>query len=302
MRPDLLNLSDRDLVAEIHRREARGREDDPALLRVRAHRTVLSRAAWDAFAGELSCDRGPMAQTGVMVFPLDDDLARRLMAALSESPKAKMRREDFALGYVNTAAAQCDYLNECNEYRTLTPHTHELLREFLSVAGPILEASIGHPFRIASMRQFQLVPNRVLADRHVDGWPVSLRKLFILPQGCGKRSSTTWFRQRNGVEMTLESEKPIWVVFENSVVEHAPISGVALRPTIEFDIVPARETSLVPFYAGLAGWYPTFPTEAGLLEGTRAAVGNYLAEPPPPAKSWLDRVRDLGRRIGSGRA
>ena len=48
-----------------------------------------------------------------------------------------------------------------------------------------------------------------------------MRKIFVLPQGCGKRSSTTWFRRRDGHEFTLESEKPIWVLFENSVVLHA---------------------------------------------------------------------------------
>jgi len=133
----------------------------------------------------------------------------------------------------------------------------------------MVEAAIGHPFRIASTRQFQLVPNRPLADRHLDGWPVAMRKIFVLPQGCGRRSSTTWFRLRNGEEFTLESEKPIWVLFENSVVLHAPISGVALRPTIEFDIVPARQTSFDVVDAGLGGWYPHFPTEAELHAGIR---------------------------------
>ena len=136
------------------------------------------------------------------------------------------------------------------------------------------------------------------ADRHLDGWPVAMRKIFVLPEGCGKRSSTTWFRRRDGEELTLESEKPIWVLFENSVVLHAPISGVALRPTIEFDIVPARQTSLEVVDAGLGGWYPHFPTEAELHAATRQALQSYLAEVPggAPLESWLQRFgRSLGR-------
>ena len=102
----------------------------------------------------------------------------------------------------------------------------------------------------------------------------------------------------------LESEKPIWVLFENSVVLHAPISGVALRPTIEFDIVPARQTSFEVVDAGLGGWYPHFPTEAELHAATRQALQSFLAEVPDgaPVESWLRRIgRSLGRlRLKAG--
>ena len=96
-----------------------------------------------------------------------------------------MRREDFAMGYVGTGAAQCEYLNACNEYRELTPACLQLLTEFLAKVGPQVEQTIGHPFRVGSTRQFQLVPERIASGRHLDGWPVAIRKLFILPQGAG---------------------------------------------------------------------------------------------------------------------
>jgi len=199
------------------------------------------------------------------------------------------------VGYVGTAAAQCEYLNACNEYRAFTPQGIDLLSEFLKTRGPEVERSIGHPFRIGSMRQFQLVPERIASGRHLDGWPVAIRKLFILPQGCGRRTGTTWFRQRDGKQLELESETPIWVLFENSVVWHAAVSAKALRPTVEFDLLPARQTSLEPFFAGLAGWYPWFPTEANLLEGTRVALARCF--PEPPAKNWKSRLRRLvGKR------
>ncbi len=298
MRLEFLGLSDRALTERIHQVEARSADDDADFDVFRRLRSNLSRDAWQSLTDQLGCDNGPLAKVGVMAFPLDEGLARRLLDNLLASPRVKMRRKDFALGYVNTSFAQCDYLNSSNQYRELTPATRALLAEFLSTAGPLIESAVSHPFRIASTRQFQLVPNRPLADRHLDGWPVAMRKIFVLPQDCGKRSSTTWFRLRNGEELTLESEKPIWVLFENSVVLHAPISGVALRPTIEFDIVPARQTSFEVVDAGLGGWYPHFPTEAELHAGTRQSLEAFLAERPGgvPEESWLQRIgRSLGR-------
>jgi hypothetical protein len=194
------------------------------------------------------------------------------MSNLLESPKTLLRRDDFAMGYLANAGTDLDQLNSTNEYRETTPKVLETLRLFMARVGPVLAEEFGHPFRIASTRQFQLLPNHLSAGRHVDGWPVSIRKMFILPRGVGPKSGTTWFRLRDGREVTLSSEGPIWAVFENSVVWHKPIFAEELRPTIEFDFVPARETSFEPFYAGTNGWYPWFPTEAGFLEGTRLAA------------------------------
>ena len=299
MYPAYLDLPDRALVEAMHKLEARAFEDDAAFGRFCGFRSTRSRDAWQAITDEIGCDSGPLSKVGVKVFPLDEGLAARLLAEMMASPRIRMQRKDFALGYVSTGYGQCDYLNASNQYHRITPASRALLDEFLAKAGPVIETTIGHPYRIASQRQFQLVPNRPLADKHLDGWPVAIRKIFLLPQGCGRRSSTTWFQLRDGAELTVESEKPIWMLFENSAVWHAPISGVALRPTIEFDIVPSRQTSFTPVDAGLGGWYPHFPTEAELLAGTRAALRDYLAEAPEgaPVKGWLERARDSYRRI-----
>ena len=300
MQSALLDLPDRALAERLHEIERLSPDDDASFEPFRRFRSELSREAWQSLTDALDCDRGPIARTGVMVFPLDEDLAARLLRALLAAPRIRMRHGDFALGYVSTSTAQCAYLNGCNQYRRITPASRVLLQEFLAVAGPQIEQAIGHPFRIASRRQFQLVPNRPQADRHLDGWPVAMRKVFVLPQGCGRRSSTTWFRRRDGEEFTLESEKPIWVLFENSVVLHAPISGVSLRPTIELDLVPSRRTSLDPVDAGLGGWYPHFPTEPELLAATRVSLTRYLAEfpeSPPPPPMWRQRLQGLWNTV-----
>jgi len=288
---NLLKLSDLQLAQKIHELDKYGPEDDPALGRFNALRADLSRISWNSFVAALGdCDRGTLSRTGVLAFPLDAGFAERLAATLLASPRTEMRREDFAMGYVGTAGAQCTYLNACNEYRELTPDSMALLGEFLHTIGPQLEETLGHAFRIGSMRQFQLVPERIASGRHLDGWPVAIRKMFILPQGCGRRTGTTWFRQRDGKQFELESDQPIWMVFENSVVWHAAVSGKALRPTVEFDLLPARETSLSPFFAGLAGWYPWFPSEATLLAGTRLALARCYPD-DSRATGWLGRLR-----------
>src|SRR5512143_1930416 len=159
MRPDLLKLPDRALAERMHKIEELSGENEAPFVHFQRLRTELSRDAWQSLSSELGCDQGPMAETGGMVFPLDQDFARRLLRALLASPRVRMRRKDFALGYVGTSAEQCEYLNSCNHYHALSPASRALLAQFLSIAGPTVEAAIGHPFRIASTRQFELVPN-----------------------------------------------------------------------------------------------------------------------------------------------
>ena len=293
---NLLKLNDLQLVQKIHELEKYGPENDPVYGRFCTFRTDLSRVAWNSFVTALGdCDAGPLSRTGVLTFPLDEGFAERLASTLLASPRTDMRREDFAMGYVGTAGAQCEYLNACNEYRQITADGLALLTEFLRSNGLQLEQTLGHPFRIGSMRQFQLVPERIASGRHLDGWPVAIRKMFILPQGCGRRTGTTWFRQRDGKQFEVESEKPIWMVFENSVVWHAAVSGKALRPTVEFDLLPARETSLEPFFAGLAGWYPWFPSEAMSREGSRLALARCYPD-EGQTTGWGKRLRRLVKR------
>ena len=299
MKSTLRRLSPSDLVDSLDKLESQNDGDEPDFGAFNGFRRTLSFESWCAFSDKVGWDTGPLSATGVESFPLDESLANRLLAAMAESPRVKMRRADFARGYISTGADQCDDLNSCNQYHAITAKTHGLLTEFMVSAGPIVERTIGHPFRIASTRQFQLVPNRPLADKHLDGWPPGIRKVFILPNGCGRHSSTTWFQRRDGLEFTLESDKPIWVVFENSVVWHRPISGVALRATIELDIVPAETTSHDVVDAGLGGWYPLFPSEQELLDKTRLALDSYFKTHPDggPHENLRQVLRRRWRRL-----
>jgi hypothetical protein len=268
-----LKLSDLALVQKVDYEEKYGPEENPDFKAFVAARAQLSRVAWNSFASALRCDRGPIAKTGLIWRPLDESTAARLNDILQASPTTPLRRDDFALGYLSNSTTELvEYFNACNEYRGITSELTAALTELLATIGPEIEQALGHTFRIGSTHQFQLRPSQKPAFRHLDNWPVSIRKVFILPQGAGRKLGTTWFRMRNGQEIVLDTDKPIWVIFENSVVWHAPVSSEALRPTIELDLLPAAQTSFDPFYAGINGLYPWFPTEEGLLEGTRTAV------------------------------
>jgi hypothetical protein len=283
-----LKLSDLALAQKLDYEEKYGLEDDKHFRAFFALRSHLSLLAWNAYAAALNCDAGPLSRTGVIWKELDATVADRLNEIMMASPKTELRRDDFAMGYLaNAVSSLRDYLNASNEYREVTPDFTAALRGLLATIGPEIERDLGHPFRIGSIRQFQLQPDRVAAYRHIDGWPPSIRKLFILPRGAGRKLGTTWFRLRNGEEIVLDVEKPIWVLFENSVVWHAPVSSDAQRPTIEVDLLPAPVSSFEPFYAGINGWYPWFPTEDSMLQGTRAAAQIYAEN---QGKSLLGRL------------
>ena len=225
-------------------------------------RARLSREAWDRFS--VDCDAGPIARTGVIWQPISQEWADRLLAVLEHSEPAVLRRDDYPDGYMATLPEVIvNYLNIVNEYRAVTPTVLSTWREFLAEYGAHITRLIGHPWRVCSVRQFNLRPITEAGSRHVDGWPPAIRKVFILPRGASVKWGTTWFRLRDGNELLFDHPSPCLVVFENNVVEHSMMPGPAHRPTIELDIVPARQTSIEPTYAGLNGWYPWFPEQSG---------------------------------------
>jgi hypothetical protein len=268
-----LQLGDSALLEKIDQSEKNSAETDTTLKDFRAVREHLSRLAWISYAAALNCDSGPLSKVGVAIHPLRREIADRLMAAYDQSPTTAMKRDDFAIGYMaNPTQASCDHLNKANKYREVTPGLTEAIGLALEEVAPIVEREIGHPFRVASIRAFDLMPGTGIEGRHVDGWPPAIRKVFLLSKGANRRTGTTWFRKRDGTEVVVDSDEPMMVVFENSVVWHSPQPSSAARPTIEIDILPAAVTEARPYYAGINGWYPWFPTEASLLEGTRMAA------------------------------
>jgi len=268
-----LELPDLALAQKIDYTEKNGAETDPVLAGFTAVRAQLSMLAWNAYAEPLNCDSGPMSRTGVVTMPMDDGLGDELMAAFAASPPALLQPDDFAIGYSSNRTREgCDHLNRANEYRAMTDGMTALLDRTMERLAPQIEQTFGHPFRVASARSFELKPRTGIEGRHLDGWPPSLRKMFFLPQGASPALGSTWFRRRDGREIVVESDRPLILLFENSVVWHAPRPAEQRRPTIELDLVPATKTVPQVYYAGLNGFYPWFPSEASFLQGTRAAA------------------------------
>jgi hypothetical protein len=268
-----LQLSDSALLEKIDQSEKNSAESDTTCKDFHAVREHLSRLAWNSYAAALNCDNGPISKVGVAIHPLGREIADRLMAAYEQSRPMAMKRDDFAIGYVaNRTQASCDHLNRANTYREMTPGLTEAVGLALKEVAPIIETDIGHPFRVASIRAFDLTPSTGIEGRHLDGWPPSIRKVFLLPKGANRRTGTTWFRRRDGTEIVVDNDEPMMVVFENSVVWHAPQPSSTGRPTVEIIILPTALTEARPYYAGINGSYPWFPTDAALLEGTRMAA------------------------------
>lgn len=235
----------------------------------RVARARLSREAWDEVS--VGCDSGPIAKTGVVWQPLSRQWAERLVAVVESSPSALVERGDYIDGYFATLEANIlNYLNVVNDYRAVTPALTTALREFLTECGPQITQLVAHPWRVCSVRQFNLRSTTEIGSRHVDGWPPAMRKIFILPGGASAKTGTTWFRLRDGTEMLFDHPAPCWVMFENNVVLHAISPGTGNRSTIELDLVPSRETSLEPLYAGINGWYPWFPDNSARWHLTAA--------------------------------
>lgn len=176
-----LELSDLALAQKIDYTEKNGAETDPTLAGFVPVRAQLSMLAWNAFAAPLDCDSGPIARTGVMTFAMEDGIA------------AALKRDDFAIGYVHDHTQEsCDHLNRANGYRALTGETTALLDRTMEGLAPQIEQALGHPFRIVSVRSFELQPRTGIEGRRTARWdpPASGNAIaregptIVLEPGC----------------------------------------------------------------------------------------------------------------------
>jgi hypothetical protein len=210
------------------------------------------------------CDRGPVSRTGVATELLSPAWVARFMAETDSELRATITVEETRpLYFTELRPAELEDLNRVNEYRAVIPSLLQTLEDLLKESRSRIDGYLDHPCRVASVRQFYLRPGErpegQPGDKHYDGWPPSIRKLFILPAGATPRTGTSWFRLRDGMETLLDEQRPLWSIFENSRVLHALTPGKMPRPTIELNIVPARRTPTDPAYVGINAWYSRFP-------------------------------------------
>ena len=266
-----LQLSDLGLAQKIDYAEKNGAESDTALNDFAAVRAHLSRLAWDAYAEAIG-DRGTLAGTGVMCFPLGDDVAHRLIDAFAQSPHLKMQRDDFAIGYMaDRGQAACDHLNRANDYHEWMPEMAAVVDSVLAAMTSKLEVALA--IRSGSCRAVSSIFCRTPASPASTwtAWSCSIRKLFLLPRGATREIGTAAGSACATAKSVIESTRPVMVLFGARRVARPP-PGAATTPDDELDLAPAPTTSARAFYAGLNGWYPWFPTKATFLEGTRTAA------------------------------
>jgi hypothetical protein len=274
--------------------EKAAREGNPAAERFFSIRADMSALAWNAYTAGLPIRQMPR---GVETTLIDRAMAAEFLDVFARGAVTQIRRDDFSDGYFwSREAGAIASLNECNEYREIAPDLHRLIKAFLRDRSAEIEQICGHPWRVASVRAFSLMKGAP-SGRHTDGWPLAIKKLFILPNGATPTTGTTWFKLRTGEEITVDSPDPFWMIFENSVCLHAlvaPLDGK--RPTIEVDLLPSAETNSEPIYAGTNGWYPWFPTRDTHDFGTTVAARFAFADPSGPMNQALPS-RSLVERI-----
>jgi hypothetical protein len=217
----------------------------------------LSNLAW--WPASIGCDRGPIARTGVAMGKLGPAWSARFLREMETAPVTSLVPEHRWGYFSENRPRDLEHLNRVNEYRTVRPSLLAALRDFLAEKRAEFDACLGHSWRVASLRAFYLRAGGVAGGRHFDGWPVAIRKVFILPNGATPRTGTTWFRLRDGCELLVDHPEPLWMIFENSQAQHQLVPGAEPRPTIELNLVPARQTSIEPNFVGLNCWYPFYP-------------------------------------------
>jgi len=217
----------------------------------------FSNLSWWPFSR--GCDEGPISKTGLYVQPMTAAWASRFLTEIEAAPPTTLVAERRWGYFSENRPGELAHLNRANEYRENTPGLLDTLRAFLTEHRSEIDTCLGHAWRVASVRQFYLRPGGAPGGRHFDGWPLAMRKVFILPNGATPQTGSTWFRQRDGRELVVDRPEPIWMIFENSQVQHALVPGTIPRPTIELNLVPARTTSPEPLNAGSNCWYPKYP-------------------------------------------
>lgn len=262
---NLATLAIDDLPREFTAIEKRGWfEDNPAIWPLDAARRYLSAETWAAFGLVATLFYGlptaPVLLEGAAIGHFGHDHARALADIVAESPLTSLRLDDFDCGAMSTTQrAPIDSLNDSNAYRVVTPKMLAGLHQLLFALAPEIEAACGHCWTVGSVHCFELRTGKSGAV-HLDGWPRSIKKLFLMPHGVGKARGSTYLKLHSGKEIVPESDEPAWIIFENSTVPHAAIGPeIGTRLTIEIDLIPTLSTDPSPRYVGINGWYPWFP-------------------------------------------
>jgi hypothetical protein len=269
------DLSRDQIISTLARLDESPDLDRPFFWRWYSTRRLFSNFVWDlhsahayAFFRNKSKQRSPpvISQKGYVTGALSPELASKFEALFDRCEKTEFSGSDFAEGFFfEPRKSVHEYFNRTNSYYKVSSELESELNRFLTEMAEEIERCCGHFWKVGSVRLFTLKSGFNSGAVHLDGWPLAMKKLFIYPRGANTAKGTTYIRTRDGHETTIESEQGLWMLFENSIVEHQAIlpkeETSKPRQTIEIDLVPSFRTEAKLIHSGVNGWYPWFPVD-----------------------------------------
>jgi hypothetical protein len=141
--------------------------------------------------------------------------------------------------------------------------TKQKIQKVFTQLAPNIRTCLGHPFRIANVRSWKLLPDANIFGPnawHTDGFPYQIFKLLIYISPPGKERGTTEVKLRTGEIVTVEGPSGTWIFFNSSKLTHRGIPPKTdSRTILEVTIIPSFKEDPRPVFPGLNATYPIYP-------------------------------------------
>ncbi len=254
--------------------------EDPLFKRWFNTRIALSNYSWDLFsrlcfeiyASDNNVQEKPeIDETGLVLGSYSADLNERMREAFLSLHEVPFETQAADHHFYDISPGKPDQFNHMLKCYRPSTEICALVEELLSAFRTQIEQASGHYFSVSSFRVFSHLPDSSRPDdleqlpRHLDRWPLAMKKLFILPWATSKELGTTLFKLKNGETTLVEQPGAGWALFENSCVWHCAIPPeTEPRHTIELSLVPALKTDCRLTDTGMNASYPWYPMDRDL--------------------------------------
>jgi hypothetical protein len=187
-----------------------------------------------------------------------------LKKCISESSHIIIERDDYHQGFCfNSEVGKIESKFDKGFYFFNIKKSKQHIQKVFAKLAPAIRACLGHPFRIANVRSWELLPD---AKRfgpnawHTDGFPYQIFKLLIYISAPGKERGTTEVKLRNGETVPVEGPSGTWILFNSTKLTHRGIPPqIDSRTIIEVTIIPSFQEDPRPAFPGLNATHPIYP-------------------------------------------
>ena len=188
-----------------------------------------------------------------------------LRESVGRSPHLPKASDDLISGYFTDIYSDAIDIYVSNKFFTifdLKKETKNIKKVFLNIA-PEIRACLGHPFRIANVNCWGVMPSSAgIASNawHVDGYPRRMYKLVIYLNPPSRDNGTSEVLMPDGSSTIVEGSAGTWMLFNSSTLSHRGIPATkGERIIINATIVPAFKENVFPVIAGMSSNFPWFP-------------------------------------------